>query len=65
MSEYSNVIHLVGLGGAVTNIVEEFLKTPKTMDLLDRGSSRLSMMALDIADPDIKSLEDTYNRVLD
>ncbi|HDJ22071.1 MAG TPA: hypothetical protein ENF19_02585, partial [Candidatus Bathyarchaeota archaeon] len=65
MSEYSNVIHLVGLGGAGTNIVEEFLKTPKTMDLLDRGASRLSMMALDIADPDIKSLEDTYNRVLD
>jgi len=62
---YSSVIHMVGLGGAGTNIVEHFLKDDKTMELLDSGATRLSMMAMDIADPDIKSLDDTYKRILD
>ena len=62
---YSGVIHLVGLGGAGTNIVESFLKNEKTMELLEGGVSRLSLMALDIADPDIKGLEETHTKVLD
>jgi len=62
---YSSVIHIVGLGGAGTNIVESFLKNEKTMDLLKTGVSRLSLMALDIADPDIKSLEDTHKNVIE
>ncbi len=67
MSElgYNSVIHMVGLGGAGTNIVEQFMKDNKTMELLDSGVTRLSMMAMDIADADIKSLDDTYNRILD
>jgi len=60
---YSSVIHLVGLGGAGTNIVESFLKNEKTMSLLETGVTRLSMMALDVADPDIKSLEETHKNV--
>jgi len=62
---YSGVIHLVGLGGAGTNIVESFLKNEKTMGLLESGVTRLSLMALDIADPDIKSLEEAHTKVLD
>ncbi len=62
---YSSVIHLVGLGGAGTNIVESFLKNEKTIDLLKTGVGRLSLMALDIADPDIKSLEETHKNVLE
>ena len=62
---YSGVIHLVGLGGAGTNIVESFLKNEKTMELLESGVTRLSLMALDIADPDIKSLEEAHTKVLD
>ncbi len=62
---YSSTIHIVGLGGAGTNIVEHFIKDKKTIELLDSGATRLSMMALDIADPDIKNLEDTYKRVVD
>ncbi|MBD3172690.1 hypothetical protein GF326_09480 [Candidatus Bathyarchaeota archaeon] len=67
MSElgYSSIIHMVGLGGAGTNIVEHFMKHDNTIELLDSGATRLSMMAMDIADPDIKSLDDTYNRILD
>jgi hypothetical protein len=60
---YSSVIHIVGLGGAGTNIVESFLKNEKTMDLLETGVSRLSLMALDIADPDIKSLVGAHKNV--
>ena len=65
MSElgYSSVIHLVGLGGAGTNVVETFLQTDKTMELLSSGNTRLSLLAMDIADPDIKNLDETYNRV--
>jgi len=67
MSElgYSSVIHLVGLGGAGTNVVEHFVKNEKTMELLSSGATRLSMLAMDIADPDIKSLDDTYKRILE
>jgi hypothetical protein len=65
MSElgYSSIIHIVGLGGAGTNVVENFLKNDKTMQLLDGSATRLSLMAMDIADPDIKSLDETYNRI--
>ena len=62
---YSSIIHMVGLGGAGTNIVEQFMKDEKTLELLGQGSTRLSMMAMDIADPDIKSLDETYNKILD
>lgn len=62
---YSSVIHMVGLGGAGSNIVESFLKYEKTLKLLESGVTRLSLMALDIADPDIKSLEETGAKVLD
>ncbi len=62
---YTGVIHLVGLGGAGTNIVESFLRNEKTLELLESGVTRLSLMALDIADPDINSLEETHSKVLD
>ncbi|MBD3206530.1 hypothetical protein GF319_09335, partial [Candidatus Bathyarchaeota archaeon] len=65
MSElgYSSIIHIVGLGGAGTNVVENFLKNEKTMQLLDSSATRLSLMAMDIADPDIKSLDEAYNKI--
>ncbi|KON30257.1 hypothetical protein AC482_04290 [miscellaneous Crenarchaeota group-15 archaeon DG-45] len=62
---YSSVVHIVGLGGAGTNIVESFLRFDKTIELLESGVTRLSLMALDIADPDIKSLENAHGRVVD
>jgi len=65
MSElgYSSIIHIVGLGGAGTNVVENFLKNGKTIQMLDGSATRLSLMAMDIADPDIKSLDETYNKI--
>jgi len=47
---------LIGLGSAGTNIAEAFLTSDKTMELLKRESTRLAFLAIDIADPEIKSI---------
>lgn len=54
---------MIGLGGAGSNIVEAFLKDEKTLSLLENDISRVSAMALDIADADIKSLQETHNDI--
>ena len=53
---YQNSVQLIGLGSAGTNIVEAFLKNEKTMELLENDITRLSLLAIDIADPEIRSL---------
>jgi hypothetical protein len=50
---------LIGLGSAGTNIVETFLTNKKTMELLQNDITRLSLLAIDIADPEIRSLQET------
>lgn len=60
----SNIIHLIGLGSAGTNIVEAFISSEKTMNLLDNENTRLSLLAIDVADPDIRSLQDAYSKLL-
>ena len=57
---YQNSVQLIGLGSAGTNIVETFLKSEKTMDLLHRDITRLSLLAIDIADPEIRALQESY-----
>jgi hypothetical protein len=54
---------LIGLGSAGTNIVESFLKNEKTMELLKNDITRLSLMAVDIADPEIRDLQETYEKI--
>jgi hypothetical protein len=53
-------VQLIGLGSAGTNIVEAFLKNERTMELLKRDITRLSLLAIDIADPEIRSLQESY-----
>jgi hypothetical protein len=60
----SNIIHLIGLGSAGTNIVEAFISSKKTMKLLENENTRLSLLAIDVADPDIRSLQETYSKLL-
>lgn len=60
----SNIIHLIGLGSAGTNIVEAFISSKKTMNLLENENTRLSLLAIDVADPDIRSLQETYSKIL-
>ena len=57
-------MQLIGLGSAGTNIVEAFLKHKKTMELLHNDITRLSLMAIDIADPEIRALQETHEKIL-
>ena len=54
---------MIGLGSAGTNIVESFLKSQKTMELLENDLTRLSLLAIDIADPEIRSLLETDEKM--
>ena len=56
-------MQLIGLGSAGTNIVEAFLKNEKTMELLKNDITRLSLMAVDIADPEIRDLQESYEEI--
>lgn len=61
---YSTVVQLIGLGSAGTNIVEAFMAHKKTMELLENENIRLACLAIDIADPEIRSLQETYEKML-
>ena len=56
-------MQLIGLGSAGTNIVEAFLKNKRTTELLKRDITRLSLLAIDIADPEIRALQETYDKI--
>ena len=59
MIPYQNSVMLIGLGSAGTNIVEAFLNHKKTNELLKSDITRLSLMAVDIADPEIRKLQES------
>ena len=55
---------MIGLGSAGTNIVETFLSNKKTKELMENDLTRLSLLAIDIADPEIRSLQETYEETV-
>ena len=55
---------MIGLGSAGTNIVETFLSSKKTKELMENDITRLSLLAIDIADPEIRSLQETNERIM-
>jgi len=55
---------LIGLGSAGTNIVENFLSSKKTKELIENDITRLSLLAIDIADPEIRSLHETNEKIM-
>ena len=59
MIPYQNSVMLIGLGSAGTNIVEAFMKHKKTDELLKSDITRLSLMAVDIADSEIRKLQES------
>ena len=61
---YQNSVQLIGLGSAGTNIVETFLKSKKTRELLGNEITRLSLLAIDIADPEIRALQESHEQIL-
>jgi hypothetical protein len=60
---YQNSVQLIGLGSAGTNIVEAFLKSKKTKELMENDLTRLSLLAIDIADPEIRDLQETNEQI--
>ena len=60
---YQNSVQLIGLGSAGTNIVESFLTNKKTRELIENDLTRLSLLALDIADPEIRSLHEAHDKL--
>jgi hypothetical protein len=64
MRIYQNSVHLIGLGSAGTNIVETFLANKKTKELMEHDLTRLSLLAIDIADPEIRSLQETNEQIV-
>jgi hypothetical protein len=50
------------LGSAGTNIVEAFLNNQKTKELIEKDITRISLLAIDIADPEIRSLQETHDQ---
>ena len=63
MRIYQNSMQLIGLGSAGTNIVEAFLTNQKTKELLAHDITRLSLLAVDIADPEIRSLLEANEQI--
>lgn len=63
MIPYQNSVMLIGLGSAGTNIVEAFLNHKKTKELLKSDITRLSLMAVDIADPEIRKLQESNVKI--
>lgn len=63
MRIYQNSVQLVGLGSAGTNIVEAFLKDKKTKELIQNDLTRLSLLAIDIADPEIRALQEANEEI--
>ena len=63
MRIYQNSVQLIGLGSAGTNVVEAFLANKKTKELLENDLTRLSLLAIDIADPEIRSLKEKYEQI--
>ncbi|MCJ7613412.1 hypothetical protein MUO71_01410 [Candidatus Bathyarchaeota archaeon] len=59
MIPYQNSVMLIGLGSAGTNIVEAFMNHKKTEELLKSDITRLSLMAVDIADSEIRKLQES------
>ena len=60
---YQNSVQLIGIGSAGTNIVEAFLTNKKTKELMENDLTRLSLLAIDIADPEIRSLQETNEQI--
>ena len=61
---YSN-IHLVGLGGTGTNLIQALLKSERLQNLLQSEDFSVACLALDVADGDLNSLQGTYKATLE
>jgi uncharacterized protein YukE len=65
MAKYSSAIQIVGLGGTGTNVIEAFIRNKEALiPLLQEDKVRVSLLAIDVADHDIISLESAYKNLV-
>ena len=58
---YTNSIQIIGLGGTGANVIEAFIKNKSGLiELLKNEGIKVSLLSLDVADHDIRSLEVAY-----
>ena len=63
---YTNSIQIIGLGGTGANVIEAFIKNKSDLiDLLKIEGVKVSLLSLDVADHDIRSLDMAYKRLGD
>ncbi len=66
MSDYTSSIQIVGLGGTGANVIEAFIQNREDLvPLLKNEGIKVSLLALDVADHDIRSLDMTYKNLTD
>ena len=66
MSDYTSSIQIVGLGGTGANVIEAFIQNRENLvSLLKNEGIKVSLLALDVADHDIRSLDMTYKNLTD
>ncbi len=61
---FSN-IHLIGLGGTGANLIQTLLESDRLQNLLQSEDFNIACLALDIADGDLNSLQNTYKATLE
>ena len=63
---YTNSIQIIGLGGTGANVIEAFIKNKSNLiELLKTEGIKVSLLSLDVADHDIRSLDMAYKRLAD
>jgi len=56
-------IHVVGLGGTGTNVIQNIIEGDRFLKTLSTEDLQLSFLAIDIADGDIESLQEAYRKL--
>ncbi len=62
MPRYAS-IHVVGLGGTGTNVIQNMIEGERFLKILSTEDLQLSFLAIDIADGDIESFQESYKRL--
>jgi hypothetical protein len=56
-------IHIVGLGGTGTNIIQSIIESERFLSTISSEDLHQAFLAIDIADGDIESLQEAYKRL--
>ncbi len=57
-------VHLVGLGGTGTNVIQSLVESERLLRLLSSEDFGIACLAIDVADADLGSLQSAYKRTI-